>query len=101
MSGGSYNYLYRKSVEEITASHGGISDLEEMANRLAELGYGSDAARETQALLLDIRAFMNRSETIVNRLEQVWKTVEWLDSGDGGQDDVKAALDAYRNGGAR
>jgi len=94
MSGGSYNYLCHKSVDEILI--GGMRDLQDMADRLAKLGYADDAARETQTLIHDIRAFLNRSETATERLADVWKNVEWWDSSDRGEDAVKAALTTYR-----
>lgn len=94
MSGGSYNYLCRKSIDEILV--GGRADLQEMADRLAKLGYADDAARETQNLMQDIRAFLNRTESAAERLSEVWKNVEWWDSGDRSEDAVKHALASYR-----
>lgn len=97
MSGGSYNYLAFKSGADLL---GGSSDydLESMADRLAGLGYAADAAKETISLLLTIRAARNRIEASVERLTHVWKAVEWWDSADTGEDDLKAALEQYRDG---
>jgi Holliday junction resolvasome RuvABC DNA-binding subunit len=70
MSGGSYNYLCHSWDLDDLDKH--ESDLEDMADRLAALGYAQDAARETQALL------------------------EWWDSNDWSEDQVKEALAKYR-----
>jgi len=93
MSGGSYNYLCHASADEMMNK---VSDLQDMADRLAGLSYASDAARETQELLLIVRQFENRIEASTNRLHDVWRAVEWWDSCDSSEDSVKAALDAYR-----
>lgn len=79
MSGGSYNYLYGQD----SLDHG---DLTSMAARLAELAPGSAAARDTAAL---VRAIDNQ------RLREVWRAVEWLDSHDYSADQVDAAVREY------
>jgi hypothetical protein len=95
MSGGSYNYLHNKELDDLV----NISEeLERMANRLAGLGYAEDAASESTELLLIIRQFRVRGRAILNRLGPVWKAVEWWDSYDWGEEDLKAALAKYREG---
>jgi hypothetical protein len=96
MSGGSYNYLAFKSGADLLGGSGDY-DLEAMADRLAGLGYAADAAKETISLLLTIRAARNRIEVSVERLTRVWKAVEWWDSADYGEGDVKEALEQYRD----
>jgi hypothetical protein len=93
MSGGSYNYLCHAEPDELLNK---AEDLQFMADRLAGLGYASDAASETQELLLTVRQYQNRLEAMKCRLEGVWRAVEWWDSCDSGEDGVKDALDDYR-----
>lgn len=98
MGGGSYNYLYSKEPDELL--RGGWEDLEHMARRLARLGYAADAAGETEELLLILRQVQVRLEARQRRLADIWRAVEWWDSGDSGEDGVKAALAQYREKGA-
>jgi hypothetical protein len=96
MSGGSYNYLYCKDSSDLLA---GSSDeeLQQMSDRLAELGYAKDAASETQYLLLTIRQCRNRIETSRKRLEQLWKAIEYWDSNDSSEQSFKEELNKYRS----
>jgi hypothetical protein len=94
MSGGSFNYLFRKDAAELL---GRLSDLEEMADVLARLGYAPDAAEETQTLLLDSRAFLNRTNPVLERLNEVWQAVEWWQSCDSSEEKVREALQTYRD----
>ena len=95
MSGGSYDYLYSKDVEDLLHTQ---ETIQNMADRLAGLGYASDAAKETQELLLTLRQFENRISAMKERLSDVWHSVEWWDSCDSGEDGVKNALEKYRAG---
>jgi hypothetical protein len=94
MSGGSYDYLCYKEAGDLIDHE---STLQEMADRLAGLGYAADAAHETQHLLLTIRQFKNRIATMKWRLCGVWKAIEWWDSGDSGEERVKDELAKYRD----
>lgn len=93
MSGGSYNYLCHADAEMLMNK---VSDLQDMADRLAGLGYAEDAAKETQALLLTVLQYENRINAMAERLSGVWRAVEWWDSCDSGEEAVKMALDGYR-----
>lgn len=94
MSGGSYNYLFEaQDLEDLQARR---FDLEEMASRLAGLGYAQDAARETEELLVLFRQWETRAAVRMSRLACVWKAVEWWDSHDSSEDRVHEALAAYR-----
>lgn len=93
MSGGSYSYLYCKSFDQLVDDD---CELEEMANRLAGLGYAEDAARETKDMLLLIRRTKKEFEDKMLRLADVWQAIEWWDSGDWGEDQAKEALAKYR-----
>lgn len=94
MSGGSYNYLCE--VQDLEDLRSRRYDLEEMASRLAGLGYAQDAARETEELLLLLRQWEVRATARIVRLADVWKAVEWWDSCDSGEDNVREALTKYR-----
>lgn len=98
MSGGSYNYLCYKGPSELLDS--GHADLESMALRLAGLGYATDAARETEKLLLILRQTEVQLAARINRLSAIWHAIEWWDSCDSGEDEVKFALEQYRQKGA-
>lgn len=94
MSGGSYNYLYTaQDLEDLRSRR---YDLEEMAARLAGLGYAQDAARETEELLLLYRQWETRASVRMRRLADVWHAVEWWDSNDSGEGEVRQALANYR-----
>ncbi|MFH9579122.1 hypothetical protein ACH4MO_14125 [Streptomyces globisporus] len=94
MSGGSYNYLYAAAdLEDLQARR---FDLEEMANRLAGLGYAQDAARETEELLVLFRQWETRAAVRMRRLTDVWHAVEWWDSNDSSETRVHEALAKYR-----
>lgn len=95
MSGGSYNYLIHKDAGELLQGNG-VGDLQAMSDRLAGLGYAVDAARETQEVLLQIRQAQNRIQTSIDRLRVVWRAVEWWDSCDSSESDLKKALGEYR-----
>lgn len=94
MSGGSYDYLcWVLDLGELAAKE---HQLEEMADRLAGLGYAQDAARETQELLVQLRQFKVRAEVRTKRLSDVWHAVEWWDSSDVSEESVHKALAKYR-----
>lgn len=95
MSGGSYDYLSSKDVEDLLHSQ---ETIQNMADRLAGLGYASDAAKETEMILLTLRQFENRIAAMKERLSGVWHSVEWWDSNDSGEESVKNALEKYRAG---
>lgn len=93
MSGGSYDYLYRRDVSEWLA--GPPADAQRMADRLAELGY-HDAAVAMNDLIVQSRIAKARMEPLLVRLAPVMKSVEWLDSGDWGQDSIDKAMEEFR-----
>ena len=93
MSGGSYNYLFCKSGDDLVDIPG---DLEAMAERLEKLGWAEDAARETEELILILRQAQVRTSLRIHRFMDIWHAVEWWDSGDSGEERVKDALAIYR-----
>ncbi|WP_345150812.1 hypothetical protein, partial [Nonomuraea rubra] len=66
-----------------------------MSARLAGLGWAEDAARETEELLVMLRQWQIRSEVRIARLRSVWKAVEWWDSCDWGEDQVRAIVEHF------
>lgn len=97
MSGGSYNYASLTEAHELQEH---AYELGCIRDRLAGLGYAQDAAAETEELLVLLRQFEVRAGVRIKRLAQVWRAVEWWDSGDKGEDDVREALCAYRGEGS-
>lgn len=96
MSGGSYNYLYLKGAEDLMTYGGSFSNLEAMALRLAELGWAEDAAKDAFDLIAMVRTQRARIEAAQRRLEGVFHAVEWWDSSDWGETQVRSALADYR-----
>jgi hypothetical protein len=94
MSGGSHNYLCFKDDSDLF-EYGTLNDMENMASRLIELGF-EDAAKETLNLKYTIQQSMVRSQVMKNRLQEVWKSVEWFDSSDSGIESVQKAIEKYR-----
>lgn len=95
MSGGSYDYLcyIREHAEGDILTERTQGNLRRMADRLTELGI-EDAAGETEDLIAMIAQFERRVGVRLDRLYDVWRAVEWKDSGD--SYDLPAALAKYR-----
>ena len=97
MSGGSFNYLcYRDASQLLSGESDG--ELQAMADKLAELEYAADASKETRELILVLRQTKDRVENYISRLRDIWHAVEWWESGDSSEDDVKENLAKYRGG---
>lgn len=93
MSGGSWNYLYCKDIDEIMTS---VEDLQDMSDRLVTLGY-TDIAQDTQRLVEYIKSASIRIETLFEALSPAFKAVEWFDSGDWGEETLNNEILKYRN----
>lgn len=89
MSGGSYDYLYLQS-DDLSRNRRMI---EEMARRLEGLPYASEAATDTRRIL----TLLADAQALAERLADVWRAVEWWDSGDYGEDDAQDAIAKYRS----
>lgn len=90
MSGGSYDYLCFKA-DDLSGRRGTV---ERMAQRLEGLPYASTAAADTRRIL----ALLADAQAQAERLADIWRAVEWWDSGDYGDGgEVLVALAAYRD----
>lgn len=93
MSGGSFNNLYLLDIDYLINNQ---SIIQRMADALAEIGYASDAAKETEELLLTLRQFENRLEVMKKRLSPVWEAFEMWKSQDVDETYFKKILGKYR-----
>lgn len=93
MSGGSYNYLY-SHVKGLESQR---EDIEAMRDRLQALEAqgvpgAAFAARQTRMVLNHLKL----AEEHAQRLSEVWRAVEWVDSGGWGEDDLREALAEHK-----
>lgn len=94
MSGGSWNYLYCKEIDELM--NGSSTELlQDMADRLNSAGF-EDVAKDTQRLVEYIKSASIRIETLFETLSPVFKAVEWFDSGDWGKETLNNEVLKYR-----
>lgn len=93
MSGGSYNYLYLHTGG-LEAQRGDIEAMRDRLQGLAEQGVprADLAVEQTRAIL----AHFDLAEEKARALSDVWHAVEWRDSCDYGDDQVREALAKYR-----
>lgn len=89
MSGGSYNYLCQADHSDIGNK---TEDLQEMIERLKELGF-YDIARESQLVLEHVK----KTDPMIDKLSEIWKAVEWMDSGDGDLQSVNEEIAKFRS----
>ena len=95
MSGGSWDYLYSKHIDELM--NGSSTELlQDMADRLNSAGF-EDVAKDTQRLVEYIKSASIRIETLFETLSPVFKAVEWFDSGDWGEETLNNEILKYRN----
>jgi len=83
MSGGSFEYLCYWEIE----AHGALLD---MAMALAD---DSPERDETEDIWTAIQDLNDR----ILKMRDVWHAVEWEQSGDYGQDQVRSAIERYRS----
>lgn len=96
MSGSSYEYLYFNSVSDMLTKYGALEQLERMCKRLEGLSYAKLAAaksRRVQDRLTKLEASIQKN---LDDLHDVWRAVEWWDSGDWGEGEVKRAIEKMR-----
>lgn len=95
MSGGSWNYLYLKEIDDLM--NGSSTELlQDMVDRLNSAGF-KDVAKDTQRLVEYIKLASIRIETLFETLSPVFKAVEWFDSGDWGEETLNNEILKYRN----
>ncbi|WP_040792260.1 hypothetical protein [Nocardia paucivorans] len=92
MTGGRYNYLYRRDPEELL----GLDDeLTAVRERLAELG-AADVATEIDEIIAAIDSYRTQVERRMDKVASVLRAVESLDSDAGDDSDVEEAVARYR-----
>lgn len=94
MSGGSWNYLYCKDIDELM-NYSSVETLQDMVDRLNSAGF-EDVAQDTQRLVEYIKSARIRIETLFEVLSPVFKAVEWFDSGDWGEETLNNEVLKYR-----
>lgn len=104
MSGGSFNYLYCKDIDQLFEDIDAIDDMEYMAIWLANVGK-YHASNVTFEYLAQLKTLKELIETQLNELDQelekirpVMKAAEWWYSNDWGEDDFNQAWQNYING---
>lgn len=87
MSGGAFGYPCEfGTLKDLWVQKSGI---EGIADALKERGHDA-AAAETEALLSELAAFEDYILARAERLRGLWKTTEWVVSGDWSEDDLAA-----------
>lgn len=92
MSGGSFNYLCFVDQHDITER---LSDLEDMAAALEAAGC-EDGAKETLHIKYSIEHFHTRMRVRLERIQDLWKAIEWERSCDTRREDTVKAIAKYR-----
>lgn len=92
MSGGSFNYLYCKNNIELFDC---VSDLEDIEDALIKYDY-VDVAKDTRRLIEYIKTALVRVDVLSNQLKPVFKAVEYRESCDYGDEDLKKVIEKYR-----
>lgn len=90
MSGGSFDYLYQKALEDAV----GGRNLTEMRDFLRENG-GEDAAAEIDVIIHAMESLRPRWDGLAKHLG-VLHAAEWFRSGDWGPEELKDALEEWR-----
>lgn len=92
MSGGSYNYLCDRYAHNIGEATG---DLAEMLDRLRGLGYAPRATAATERVRRLLADHGRVLDEAIDAIKDVWHAVEWRDSSDWGDDQMRAAIDKF------
>lgn len=91
MSGGSFDWLFCKSAEDLPNK---LDTLEMMAESLDDEGF-LGAAEETRALIKSINDYIEHADAACERLGPVWKAMEWYQDGDTGIEKLEEAIVKY------
>ena len=93
MSGGSFNYLCYANCEKILTMR---QELKAMEERLLELGF-EDVVSEVFAIQKQIDSFEFKINKKLKDISDIFRAVEWMDSGDSNFESVKKAVEIWRN----
>jgi hypothetical protein len=94
MSGGSYDYLYRRDADELLGPGDSLEQLERMAARLTELGYDAIGSR-TRDVIRYVDHARERVTEDAGVLRDIWHAVEWYDSADYGFDQLTKVIEEW------
>jgi hypothetical protein len=97
MSGGSYEYLYSKEANELVSNfETWFPFLREMTDRLKELGHPEMSEKTFKIIqnILEIKAITDSLNDRLQEMAEIWRAVEWLDSGD--SDEVDKAVKNFK-----
>lgn len=95
MSGGAYNYIYQRDVMDLLERK---EELYDIIKSLNQHGY-DDIAEDTKELFYKIGDIKNKIQEVERyreALENVFKAVEWYESGDYSKDTMIEILEGYR-----
>lgn len=88
MSGGSFDYLSIKDIDELANCR---ETIKRMAETIEKYVHDSEAAKQTQK----IYDLFEEAERIKSGLENVWYAVEWAESGDWDKESAIIAIKKY------
>lgn len=91
MSGGSWEYMYGWETERFLARR---ADVQAMAERLATAGY-SEAARAMEEFYVTLNDAAVMIEAQKQKLRDLMHAVEWRDSNDYGEEQLKEVADRF------
>lgn len=94
MSGGAYGYVTQR-IDEIGRIDNGGADWEQLCDRVADCGWMPDVAAEIAAITAVAESLTAR----LRKLGAVLEAVEWWDSNDYGEGQVRDALAEFRAAG--
>ena len=97
MSGGSLCYLFCKEPEDLF-DESTIYYLEKAEQYLLR-NDAVDVAKDVRRLIEYVISAKNRIEVMQENLKEVFKAIEWYESGDSGKDRVERAIAVYRGEG--
>jgi hypothetical protein len=93
VSGGSFNYLFIKDADEVFANP---TELRRMVQELTVFPEAADVAADAANALAVVDYQTARLQTHLDRLKDVFHAIEWWQSGDWSEDDVRKAIAEYR-----
>lgn len=91
MSGGSFNYAYRKRFGDWGGQDLSLSDLERMVQFLSKRGQLMAAERLQTAI-----DYVKCANLVVDEMEDVMHGIEWIESSDYVESDLKEIVDKWK-----